>query len=60
MYVGCSLKRSKGDHFVYVRPDLVRPVIIPLDNPLPQFIIQNNLRLLGISWKEFLNIIDQI
>ncbi|OGI66305.1 hypothetical protein A3A95_01770 [Candidatus Nomurabacteria bacterium RIFCSPLOWO2_01_FULL_39_18] len=60
IYVGCSLKRSKGDHFVYVRSDLLRPIIIPIDNPLPQFIVRNNLRLLGISWEEFFNILDKI
>ena len=60
VYVGCSLKRSKGDHFVYIRSDLVRPVIIPLENPLPQFIVRNNLKLLGISWEEFFNIIESI
>lgn len=58
IYVGCTLKRSVGDHFVYVRPGLIRPIIIPLDNPLPQFIVRNNLRLLGISWEEFFNILE--
>ncbi|KKQ20317.1 MAG: hypothetical protein US33_C0021G0007 [Parcubacteria group bacterium GW2011_GWC1_36_9] len=38
IYVGCSFKRSKGDHFVYVRPDLLRPVIVPKDNPIPQLL----------------------
>jgi len=60
VYVGCTLKRSVGDHFVYSRPGLVRPIIIPLDNPLPQFIVRNNLRLLGISWEEFFNILERM
>ncbi|KKQ26997.1 MAG: hypothetical protein US45_C0030G0007 [Candidatus Nomurabacteria bacterium GW2011_GWA1_37_20] len=60
IYVGCSFKRSKGDHFVYVRPDLLRPVIVPKDNPIPQFIVRNNLKLLGMSWEEFFNIIDRM
>jgi len=60
LFVGCSLKRSKGDHFVYTRSDLIRPIVIPNDNPLPQFIIRNNLKLLGISWDEFFSIIDNI
>ena len=57
--MGCTLKHSVGDHFVYVRPGLIRP-IIPLDNPLPQFIVRNNLRLLAISWEEFFNIMNRI
>ena len=60
IYVGCSFKRSKGDHFVYVRSDLIRPIIVPKDNPIPQFIVRNNLKLLGMSWEEFFNIIDRI
>ena len=60
IYVGCSLKRSQGYHFVYIRSGLIRPVIIPNDNPLPQFIVRNNLKLLGISWEEFFSIIERI
>lgn len=60
VYVGCSLTRVSGDHFIYSRADLARPVIIPLDNPLPQFIVKNNLDVLGISWAEFFEIIEKI
>ncbi len=60
IYVGCTLKRVRGDHFVYVRKDLSRPIIIPLDNPLPQFVVRNNLRLLGISWDEFFDILENM
>ena len=60
VYVGCSLKRAHGDHFIYSRPDLLRPIIIPLDNPLPQFIIKNNIDLLGISWTEFFKIMEEL
>ena len=60
MHVGCILKRVDGDHFVYVRQDLKRPLIVPLDNPLPQFIVQNNLRVLGMSWEEFFAVFDSM
>lgn len=60
VYAGCSLKRVSGDHFIYSRPDLSRPIIIPLDNPLPQFIVKNNLDILGISWAEFFKIMEEI
>ncbi len=60
IYVGCSFIRVKGDHFVYSRSDLSRPIIIPLDNPLPQFIVKNNIDLLGISWEEFFKIMEEI
>jgi hypothetical protein len=60
IYVGCSLKRSHGDHFVYVRFGLIRPIIIPNDNPIPQFIIRNNLKLLGLTWEEFFSILKKL
>jgi len=44
LFIGCRLEREKGDHRVYWRSDLKRPVIIPRYKNLPVFIIRNNLR----------------
>jgi hypothetical protein len=60
IYIGCNLKRSHGDHFIYVRGGLNRPIVIPKDNPLPQFIIRNNLKILNITWEEFFRIIEDL
>lgn len=57
---GCQLKRIKGDHLIYWRSGLMRPVIITADAEVPIFIIRNNLRTLGMSVKEYLNLIKQI
>ena len=51
---GCELKRTKGDHRIYTKPGVKRPLIIPQYNPLPAFIVLNNLRVLGVSKGEFL------
>jgi predicted RNA binding protein YcfA (HicA-like mRNA interferase family) len=51
--VGCEFIKQEGDHRKYRRPGLLRPVIIPRDKELPAFIIQNNLRTLGISKEEY-------
>lgn len=37
-----------------------RPVIITADTDVPIFIIRNNLRTLGMSVKEYLNLIKQV
>lgn len=58
--VGCSLKRVSGDHLIYTRPNLKRPVIVTADSEVPIFIIRNNLRTLDMSVEEYLNIIEQI
>jgi predicted RNA binding protein YcfA (HicA-like mRNA interferase family) len=43
--LGCELARHKGSsHRVWKKPGLKRPLIVPTDNPLPVFIIENNLR----------------
>ena len=52
--VGCEFKREKGDHRVYWKKGIKRPVIIPRDTALPVFIILNNLKVLGIPREEYL------
>lgn len=60
LFIGCSFKREKGDHRIYWRDDLKRPVVIPRCKELPVFIIRNNLRILGISSEEYLEILKNI
>jgi predicted RNA binding protein YcfA (HicA-like mRNA interferase family) len=60
LYVGCDFVREKGDHRIFWRSDLKRPIVLPRYTPLPFFIIRNNLRLLGISWEEFENILQRV
>ena len=56
--IGCVFDREKGDHRVYWRKGMKRPVVIPRDTSLPAFIISNNLKVLGISREEYLRIIN--
>jgi predicted RNA binding protein YcfA (HicA-like mRNA interferase family) len=58
--VGCTYQRTAGDHIIYVRPGLSRPIIVQADNEIPKFIIKSNLRTLGIETKEYLEIISTI
>ena len=60
LFVGCSFKREKGDHRVYWRKGLKRPIILPRDTEIPIFIIRNNLRTLNISPEEYLDILERI
>ena len=60
LFVGCSLVREKGDHRIYYREDLKRPVIIPKDSSLPVFVIRNNLRTLNILPEEYSKILEQL
>ncbi|OGY17216.1 MAG: hypothetical protein A2785_04335 [Candidatus Chisholmbacteria bacterium RIFCSPHIGHO2_01_FULL_49_18] len=58
--IGCRLKRQKGDHLIFDRPGLKRPVVITADAEVPVFIIRNNLRTLGMSVDDYLNILRQL
>jgi predicted RNA binding protein YcfA (HicA-like mRNA interferase family) len=60
LYVGCEFVRQKGDHKIYDRMDLKRPLVVPEEKDVPVFIIRNNLRVLGISVKEYLEILKRI
>jgi predicted RNA binding protein YcfA (HicA-like mRNA interferase family) len=59
-FIGCTFVREKGDHRVWKRDGLKRPIIIPRDMSIPPFIVRNNLRLLGISVKEYLEIMGRM
>lgn len=58
--VGCHLVRQEGDHRVWDRTDLIRPVIVRTKKDLPIFEIKSNLRTLRISTEEYLSILDQL
>ncbi len=59
-FIGCNLKRIKGDHFIYERVGLDRPVVITADKEVPVFIIRNNLRTLKITPEEYLAILRDL
>ncbi len=58
--IGCEYLRTKGDHIIYGRKDLKRPIIIQADSEIPVFIIKSNLRTLGIDTVEYLEQISKI
>ena len=44
---GFQCVRIEGDHLVFTRPDVLRPIVIPRYAAIPIFIIRNNLRTAG-------------
>ena len=55
--IGCKLVRQEGDHRIYTKSGLSRPIVIPMEKDLPVFIIKNNLDILGISREEYLKLL---
>ena len=41
---GFQLQRTRGDYLVYTKPGIPRPIVIPMYDQVPVFIIRNNLR----------------
>ena len=59
LFIGCEFKREKGDHRIYWKKGLKRPIVLPRDTALPAFIILNNLRVLNVSRDKYLKIIKK-
>lgn len=56
---GCTLMRTEGDHRVYTKPGVARPIVIPSYHAVPVFIILNNLRTAGISRDEYFALLER-
>ena len=54
---GFTLDRQEGDHLVYIKEGILRPVVIPTYKQIPVFIIKNNLRSAGISRAEYFRLL---
>lgn len=52
---GLKKIRTSGGHEIWSRSDLGRPVILQTHiDPVPEFIVRNNLKTIGATVKEFL------
>ena len=56
---GFRYVRTEGDHMVYAKPGVIRPVVIPMYSAIPVFIIKNNLRTAGISRERYFELLGQ-
>jgi len=57
---GCTYVRTKGDHLIYHYPGAIRPVIIPKYKEVPVFIIKNNMRVVGMSRENYLELLLKV
>ncbi len=57
--VGCTYERTQGDHEIWSKPGLLRPVVFPTkDKEITTFFIRSNLRTLGLTDQEYFNLIQ--
>lgn len=57
---GFRLLRQKGDHLIYVKEGMSRPLVIPKHENIPLFIIKDNLKIARISRERYLELLEQI
>lgn len=56
---GFRFARQQGSHRSYVKPGILRPVVIPAYDEVPVAIINNNLKTAGISREEYFRLLEK-
>jgi predicted RNA binding protein YcfA (HicA-like mRNA interferase family) len=57
---GFKCVRIEGDHYVYIKQGVMRPVVIPDWSEVPVFIIiKNNMRTAGISRETYFELLKK-
>lgn len=58
---GFSLARTKGGHETWTKAGIARPVVIQSHvEPIPEFIVKNTLRIMGLSKDEFIAVLENL
>lgn len=57
---GFQHKRTKGDHLIYSKPGISRPIVIPKYKEIPVFVIKNNLKSAGISRERYIELLKKL
>lgn len=56
---GFTLNRTKGDHRIYVKSNILRPIVIPTYHEIDVEIIKSNLRSANISRTEYFQLLEE-
>jgi hypothetical protein len=58
---GCKYQRTEGGHELWGRNDLKRSIQFQTHvDPVPEFVIKNGLRTLGLTKQDFFNILFDV
>lgn len=57
---GFALVREKGDHMIFSKAGILRPLVVPRYDALPVFIIKNVLRTAQISRERYLELLERV
>ena len=56
---GFRFARQDGDHRIYVKAGVKRPIVIPTYHAVPVFIIKNLLRTSGLSRERYFELLQK-
>ncbi|MFT5206799.1 MAG: putative RNA binding protein YcfA (HicA-like mRNA interferase family) [Candidatus Omnitrophota bacterium] len=59
-YIGCTLARQVGDHKIYKKSGLHKPLVVTCKKDLPLMEIKSNLNTLKMSNEDYLNILSRL
>jgi predicted RNA binding protein YcfA (HicA-like mRNA interferase family) len=51
--------RTEGDHMVFTKAGVIRPIVIPKYAAVPVFIIKNNLRTAGMARERYFELLGK-
>lgn len=54
---GFKHKNTRGDHLIYTKPGISRPIVVPKYKEIPVFVIKNNLRSAGITRERYFSLL---
>ena len=56
---GFRFARQTGDHLIYIKPGIKRPLVIPAYRSIPVFIIRNLLGTAGMSRDRYFQLLGE-
>jgi predicted RNA binding protein YcfA (HicA-like mRNA interferase family) len=57
---GFTFVRERGDHMIFTKSGILRPIVVPRYDALPVFIIKNVLRTAQISRERYLELMNRV
>ena len=61
LLLGLTKVRIKGGHEAWMKADMIRPAIVQTHvDPVPEYVLRNNLRIIGIGREEFLALLEEL
>ena len=59
--LGLTKVRTKGGHEAWMKTGMTRPAIVQTHvDPVPEYVLRNNLRVIGLSRDEFLSLLENL